>query len=170
MSPGKTERGEPSRRNRRSVARLAAVQALYQIDLTAIPPEQVIAEFRSHRLESEGGKGAADPAFFGELVAGVVARRAEIDAQLAPMLAEGWTVERLETVLRAILRAGAFEMLARGDVPAAVVIDEYVRVAHAFFSEREPAVVNGILDRFARSARADEFEGRPRAEQDAPDR
>lgn len=161
---------EPSRRNRRSVARLAAVQALYQIDLTGTPPEQVIVEFRSHRLDETAGKDAADAEFFGELVGGVVARRGEIDALLAPLLAEGWTIERLEKVLRAILRAGAFEILARGDVPAAVVIDEYVRVAHAFFSEREPGVVNGILDRLARTVRATEFEGRPRAEQDAQDR
>ncbi len=167
---GKVGRGsEPGRRGRRSVARLAAVQALYQIDLTATPPEQVIAEFLSHRLDEIGGKGAADAVFFSELVGGVVARRTEIDALLAPLLAEGWTIERLEKVLRAILRAGAFEMLARGDVPAAVVIDEYVRVAHAFFSEREPGVVNGILDRLARTVRATGFEGRPRAEQDATD-
>lgn len=167
----KAPRGsESSRRNRRSVARLAAVQALYQIDLTAASCEQVIAEFRSHRLDEIRGKDAADAEFFSELVGGVVSRRAEIDSLLAPLLAEGWTLERLEKVLRAILRAGAFEILARGDVPAAVIIDEYVRVAHAFFSEREPGVVNGILDRLARSVRASEFEGRPRAEQDAQDR
>lgn len=162
----------PTRRTRRSAARLAAVQALYQVDLTAAEPAAVIDEFRRHRLEAgrEAGGPPADATFFAELVNGVAARRAEIDGMLAPLLAEGWTLERLETVLRATLRAGAFEMLARGDVPARVVIDEYVQVAHAFFSDREPAVVNGVLDRLARRLRPDEFEGQSRAAEDAPGR
>jgi transcription antitermination protein NusB len=155
-----------TQRSRRGAARLASVQALYQIDLTAAEPAKVVAEFRQHRIE--GGK--ADRDFFGEIVQGVSARRDEIDALLTPLLAEGWAMPRLETVLRAILRAGAFEMLARGDVPARVVIDEYVSVARAFFSDKEPGVVNGILDRLARSLRAAEFEDQTRAAEDATDR
>jgi N utilization substance protein B len=156
-----------SQRSRRAAARIAAVQALYQIDLTAGEADKVIAEFRQHRIDGEGAK--ADRDFFGAIVDGVSARHAEIDALLTPLLAEGWALPRLETVLRAILRAGAFELLARGDVPARVVIDEYVGVAHAFFSDKEPGVVNGILDRLARRLRAGEFEGQSAAE-DAPER
>jgi N utilization substance protein B len=159
---------EPRKRNagpsRRARARLAAVQALYQVDLTAGDPATVIAEFRQHRIDDNG---KADGEFFATIVAGVSARREEIDALLTPLLAEGWALPRLERVLRAILRAGAFELLARGDVPARVVIDEYVNVARAFFSDKEPGVVNGILDRLARTLRADEFEGQPRAAEDA---
>jgi N utilization substance protein B len=156
------------RRNRRSAARLAAVQALYQIDLTSTDSKSVIDEFRRHRLGVEEDGARADETFFADLVAGVSARQAEIDGTLVPMLAENWTLERLETVLRAVLRAGAFEMMARGDVPARVVIDEYVQIARAFFAGREPAFVNGVLDRLARQLRPDEFEGQSRAVQDAP--
>jgi transcription antitermination protein NusB len=154
-----------SNRSRRALARLAAVQALYQIDLTVGEPAKVIAEFRQHRLDKN-----ADRDFFGEIVDGVSARHTEVDGLLTPLLAEGWAMARLETVLRAILRAGAFELLARGDVPARVVIDEYVNVARAFFSDKEPGVVNGILDRLARSLRAAEFEGQARAAEDATER
>jgi N utilization substance protein B len=158
-----------SNRSRRALARLTAVQALYQIDLTAGEPAKVIAEYRQHRID--GGEGAkADRDFFGEIVDGVSTRHTEIDGLLTPLLAEGWAIARLETVLRAILRAGAFELLARGDVPARVIIDEYVNVARAFFSDKEPGVVNGILDRLARSLRAAEFEVQPRAAEDAAER
>jgi N utilization substance protein B len=163
---------EPKQRgkapSRRALARLAAVQALYQIDLTSADAANVISEFREHRIDGEGGK--ADGEFFAAIVAGVGVRREEIDALLTPLLAEGWALPRLETVLRATLRAGAFELLARGDVPARVVIDEYVGVARAFFSDKEPGVVNGILDKLARSLRADEFEGQKRAAEDAAER
>jgi transcription antitermination protein NusB len=161
MTPEAKPRGKaPSRRAR---ARLAAVQALYQIDLTAGEPAKVVAEFRQHRIDADG---KADHDLFAAIVEGVSGRREEIDATLTPLLAEGWAMPRLETVLRAILRAGGFELLARGDVPARVVIDEYVNVARAFFSDKEPGVVNGILDKLARSLRADEFEGQPRAAED----
>ncbi|HEX2113180.1 MAG TPA: transcription antitermination factor NusB [Alphaproteobacteria bacterium] len=166
-TPEPKKRG--SQRSRRAAARLAAVQALYQVDLTAAEPAKVIAEFRQHRIDSDGGI-KADRDFFGEIVEGVSARREEIDALLTRLLAEGWALPRLETVLRAILRAGAFELLARGDVPARVVIDEYVNVARAFFSDKEPGVVNGILDRLAHSLRAEEFEDQTRAAEDTTDR
>jgi N utilization substance protein B len=163
---------EPKKRSstlsRRALARLAAVQALYQIDLTSADPANVIAEFRQHRIDDEGGK--ADREFFAAIVAGVSMRREEVDGLLTPLLAEGWAMPRLETVLRAILRAGGFELLARGDVPARVVIDEYVNVARAFFNDREPGVVNGILDKLARNLRADEFDGQSRAAEDATER
>ena len=163
MTPPEPKKG--MQRSRRSAARLAAVQALYQIDLTAAEPATVVAEFRQHRLEAN-----ADRDFFGEIVEGVSARRDEVDGLLAPLLAEGWALPRLETVLRAILRAGAFELVGRGDVPARVVIDEYVSVARAFFSDKEPGVVNGILDRLARQLRSGEFEDKTRAAEDATDR
>lgn len=170
MTTDKPDRPAPRKRNRRSVARLAAVQALYQIDLTSGSPEPVIAEFKRHRLEQEAGGAQADREFFGDLVDGAFTRQAEIDALLTPLLATGWSLERLEAVLRAILRAGAFEIVARGDIPARVVIDEYVSVAHAFFSGQEPGVVNGILDRLARQQRAGEFESQPGAAENAQDR
>jgi transcription antitermination protein NusB len=170
MTADKASRPASGKRNRRSMARLAAVQALYQIDLTSASPEPVVAEFRRHRLEEAAGGAPADHEFFGDLVEGVYARRAEIDALLTPLLATGWTLERLETVLRAILRAGAFEIVARGDIPGRVVIDEYVSVARAFFDGQEPGVVNGILDRLARQVRAGEFESQPRAPENAQDR
>ena len=164
MTPAEPKKRGTSR-SRRALARLAAVQALYQIDLTAGEPAKVVAEFRQHRIDAK-----ADHDFFGAIVEGVSTRHVEIDALLTPLLAEGWALPRLETVLRAILRAGAFELVARGDVPARVVIDEYVGVARAFFSDKEPGVVNGILDRLARRLRAGEFEDKTRAPEDATDR
>ena len=163
----------PTALRRRSVARLAAVQALYQIDLSGAPPAAVVAEFQKHRLgrEQDGENyGEADTALFADIVNGTIMRQADLDRALSGALTADWPLERLETVLRAVLRAGAFELLARGDVPARVVIDEYVNVARAFFSDKEPGVVNGILDRLARSLRADEFEGQPRAAEDAAER
>ena len=150
---------------RRHKARLAAVQALYQIDLAGTPPGAVIEEWRRHRLGKsaspggEGTTGAVDAALFADVVDGAWQRRADIDGLLRPALAEDWTLERLETVLRAALRAAVYELMARADVPARVVINEYVDVAHAFFAGREPAFVNGLLDRLARRLRPAEFAG-----------
>lgn len=149
------------RRSRRGGARLAAVQALYQIEVSAADPAAVIDEFRLMRMiggEEKRERGAdVDETFFTALVEGVTVRRAEIDAQLVPLLTEGWALERLESVLRAILRAGAFELIARGDIPARVVINEYVGVARAFFGGKEPGFANGVLDRLARRVRPEEF-------------
>lgn len=161
------------RRNKRSAARLAAVQALYQIELTGALPAAVIEEFRGHRLgvsPEDDGPSAADESYFSELVSGASARREEIDAAIIPLLAAGWTLVRLEAVTRAMLRAGGFELLARGDVPARVVIDEYMQIAHAFFSGKEPAFVNGVLDRLARRFRPDEIDGQPRVPENASGR
>jgi N utilization substance protein B len=160
---------------RRSAARLAAVQALYEIDITAAPPDPVLLEFMAKRwtVNPETGErlaGAAkegrgpvlmepDAALLGELVRGVTTRLPELDARIGPALSGEWTVERLEVLLRSILRAGAFELMAKPDVPAPVVISEYVDVAHAFFAGNEPALVNAVLDRLARTLRPGEMDG-----------
>jgi N utilization substance protein B len=144
----------------RSAARLAAVQALYQMDMTGIDLNQVIAEFETHRLgqEVEGCQfGAVEAGFFRDLVEGVVRDQLTIDPLIDKQLAEGWRLTRVDSILRAILRAGAYEILMRSDVPARVVISEYVDIAHAFFAEEEPKVVNGILDRIGHKARPHEF-------------
>lgn len=147
---------------KRSLARLAAVQALYQIELAGIEPEAVIAEFLAHRLgqEIDGEQYAdADRAFFRALVGGGSERREDIDRSISAALPADWPLARLESVLRAIMRAGAYELLACPDVPARVAINEYVEIAHAFFSGKEPGMVNGVLDRLARTLRPDELTG-----------
>jgi len=162
-APGTAQ--SPPAAGKRSLARLAAVQALYQIDLGGADPAEVIAEFAAHRLgrEIEGDRyGDADRAFFATLVNGARERGAEIDAALAAALPMDWPLERLERVLRAILRAGAFELLALHDVPAPVVINEYLEIAHAFFGGKEPGMVNGVLDRLARTLRSEELSGSAR--------
>jgi N utilization substance protein B len=162
----KPETREPRAKTRnakaRSAARLAAVQALYQMDMTAIDMRQVIAEFEAHRLgkEVEGSQYcAAEAAFFRDIVEGVVKEQLRIDPLIDRHLAEGWRLNRVDSILRAILRAGAFEMLKRKDVPARVVITEYVDLAHAFFEGEEPKVVNGILDKLWREERPQDFAG-----------
>lgn len=152
----------PTALRRRSVARLAAVQALYQIDLSGTPPAAVIAEFQKHRLnrEQDGENyGEADTALFVDIVNGAIARQADLDRALSASLTADWPLDRLETVLRAVLRAGAYELLARTDVPARVVINEYLDIAHAFFSGKEPGLVNGVLDRIAHMLRPGDLEG-----------
>jgi len=157
----------PARSSSRSAARLAAVQALYQMDMTGIERNAVIAEFEAHRLgqEIEGCQYAApEAAFFRDLVEGVVREQLRIDPLIDNQLAEGWRLNRIDSILRAILRAGAYEILHRGDVPVRVVIAEYVDVAHAFFAGDEPKVVNGILDRLGHSVRPQEFEAEENAD------
>ena len=146
-----------ARSKARSAARLAAVQALYQLDMEATALPKLLDEFHRHRLgaEIEGDQYAeAETAFFDDVVQGVAARRDEIDALLSDKLATGWKLERLDTTLLQVLRAGAFELLARGDVPTASVISEYVDVAHAFFDAREAKFVNGLLDAVAKVVRS----------------
>ncbi|MGH6734472.1 MAG: transcription antitermination factor NusB [Methyloceanibacter sp.] len=150
----------PNRAASRSAARLAAVQALYQMDMTGIDLNEVVAEFAAHRLgqEVEGDQYCdAEFAFFRNLVEGVVRDQLQLDPLIDKQLAEGWRLTRVDSILRAILRAGAYELIARPDVPAKVVITEYVDIAHAFFGEEEPKVVNGILDQIGRAARPKEF-------------
>ena len=145
-----------ARSKARSAARLAAVQALYQLDMEATPLAKLLDEFHQHRLgaEIEGDQYAeAETAFFDDIVQGVSARRDEIDEQLAGKLAAGWKIERLDKTMLQVLRAGIFELLARADVPTASVITEYVDVAHAFFEVREAKFVNGLLDAVAKVVR-----------------
>lgn len=142
-------------RKARSVARLAAVQALYQMETSGVGAEAVVREFTDHRFDRdiEGHTLAqADEAFFGELVRGVVGEQGDIDRAIVKRLAEGWRLERIDATLRAILRAGAFELMRRPDVPCEVVIDEYLEVAKSFFEGPEPGFVNGALDGIARDA------------------
>lgn len=140
----------------RSAARLAAVQALYQQQMEGTPLARLLNEFHQHRLGMEiddAQYADAEVDFFDDLVAGVDARRAEIDELLVGKLAEGWTLARLDKTMLQILRSGTYELIARADVPVATAIDEYVDVAKAFFDDREAKFVNGILDAIARGAR-----------------
>lgn len=148
---------KPDQRKARSAARLAAVQALYQLEMEGTVLERLLDEFHQHRLgaEIEGDLYAqAEVAFFDDIVKGACARRDEIDALLSTKLAEGWRLERLDKTMRQILRAGAWELMARADVPTPTVITEYVDVAHAFFESREAKFVNGVLDSVAKVVRA----------------
>ena len=147
----------------RSRSRLAAVQALYQMAVTEASGEQVVREFVRHRLgpQNEPEGGATDPAFFTELVRGVEAAGGELDDMIAAVLADDHHVERLETVLKVVLRAGTFELSHRLDVPARVAIKEYVDVAEAFYGKKETKLVNAVLDRLARALRPEELEERP---------
>ncbi len=140
----------------RSAARLAAVQALYQQEMEGTPTPRLIHEFHDHRLGAtiEGATYAdAEQSFFDDLVSGTVARRDEIDALIADRLAEGWTLDRLDKPMKAILRVGAYELIARPDVPVASVLSEYIDVADAFYDKREKGFVNGLLDAIAKAAR-----------------
>ena len=145
-----------SSRPSRSVARLAAVQALYQMEVSSIGVEHVIREFTEHRFDRDIDGvvlASADEGFFADLVRGVVAEQADVNARIVKRLAEGWRLERLDATVRAILRAGAFELIHRLDVPTEVAIDEYVEVAKSFFEGTEPGFVNGALDGVARDVR-----------------
>jgi transcription antitermination protein NusB len=140
----------------RSQARLAAVQALYQMDLAETDLAAIIEEFKDHRLGKDadnGTGGEADPAHFASVLRGVVRRQRDLDPIIDKQLAEGWRLTRIDSIVRAILRAAAFELMELGDVPARVVISEYIDVAHAFFEGDEPRVVNGVLDALARQLR-----------------
>jgi N utilization substance protein B len=146
-----------TRSRSRSAARLAAVQALYQQDMEGTPVERLLKEFHDHRLGAtieDARYHEAERDFFDDIVTGANARSADIDALITERLAQGWTLERLDRPMRAILRAGAYELVARPDVPVATVITEYVDVAHAFFDKRESGFVNGLLDAIAKEARA----------------
>jgi len=140
----------------RSAARLAAVQALYQQEMEGTPTPRLLHEFHQHRLGAtiEGETYAdAEISFFDDLVSGALARRDEIDAMISDRLAEGWSLDRLDKPMKAILRVGAYELIARPDVPVASVISEYVDVADAFYDKREKGFVNGLLDAISKSAR-----------------
>jgi N utilization substance protein B len=147
--------------NRRGAARLAAVQALYQMDIAATPINEILAEFESHWLgqEVEGSQYLpAEAAFFRQIVEGVVEAQRRLDPMIDRVLAGGWPLKRIEAVLRAVLRAGAWELEAKRDVPARVVISEYVDVANAFLEGEETGMVNAVLDALARVLRSAEFD------------
>ncbi|WP_425455913.1 transcription antitermination factor NusB [Afifella aestuarii] len=146
--------------NQRGAARLAAVQALYQMDVGRVSLPRVVAEFEAFRLgqEMEGETlRSADAAFFRLLVAGVVEEQEVIDPLIHATLPPSWPLARLDVTLRSLLRCGVYELKSRRDVPARVVISEYLDVAHAFFEKEEPGLVNAVLDKVARDVRPDEF-------------
>jgi N utilization substance protein B len=145
-----------SGRQQRSVARLAAVQALYQMEVSGVGVDAVVREFSEHRFggDMEGAALAeADEGFFGEVVRGVVQAQSDIDQAIAKRLATGWRLDRIDATLRAILRAGAYELTRREDVPVEVAIDEYVEITKSFFEGPEPGFVNAALDAIARDRR-----------------
>ena len=145
-----------TRSRSRSAARLAAVQALYQMEMEDTPLAKLLHEFHEHRLGAtieDQTYEQAEVDFFDDIVSGADAQREEIDALIAARLAEGWSLKRLDRPMRAILRAGTYELLARADVPAASVINEYLDVAHAFYDKRETGFVNGLLDAIAKEIR-----------------
>lgn len=140
----------------RSAARLAAVQALYQHEMENSRLIQLLDEFHQHRLGKEiedDQYNQADQPFFDDIVRGTISRMEEIDELVQSKLADGWTLKRLDKTMLQILRAGAYELVARQDVPKATAISEYVDVAHAFFDAREAKFVNGVLDAVAKDAR-----------------
>ncbi|MEQ8817950.1 MAG: transcription antitermination factor NusB [Thalassobaculum sp.] len=146
----------------RTTARLAAAQALYEMEIAGKSGHEVVPEFVASRFAGliEGGDMApADPRFFERLVLGVAGEMPTLDRMLTDCLQPEGHLERLEIVLRAIMRLGAYELLAVAEVPARVAISEYVDLAHAFFAGREPALVNGVLDRIAHVVRSEELAG-----------
>lgn len=150
-----------ARGERRATARLAAVQALYQMDVAQSGLNDILAEFESHWIgqEIEGDQyKPAETAFFRAVVEGVLDHQVKLDRMIDDTLRAGWPLRRVEAVLRAVLRAGAFELSYRGDVPGRVVITEYADVAGAFFERDEVGMVNGVLDRLAHTLRKHEFE------------
>jgi N utilization substance protein B len=145
-----------SSKKARAAARLAAVQALYQFEMEAPPLASLLDEFHRHRLGMEIDEDQyvkAEVAFFDDVVKGAVARREEIDELLTSKLAQGWSLARLDKTMLQILRAGAYELMARADVPTGAAISEYVDVAHAFFDQREAKFVNGVLDAVGKAVR-----------------
>src|SRR5215831_16768526 len=146
--------------NRRGAARLAAVQALYQMDIAGTGVNDILAQFESHWIgrEVEGNQYLpAEAAFFRDVVGGVVREQRKLDPLIDAALAQSWPLKRIETILRAVLRAGAYELDQRRDVPARVVVSEYVDVANAFVEREETGMVNAVLDQIARQFRSDEF-------------
>lgn len=146
--------------NKRGSARLAAVQAIYQMDLSSTPVAEVVQEYENIRIGQEVDGDTyleADLGWFRGIVAGVVELQTELDPMINDALPDDWPLSRIDTLLRAVMRSGSFELLKRKDVPAKVVINEYLDVAKAFFNEDEPRLVNGVLNRIARELREDEF-------------
>ncbi len=156
---------------RRHLARLSAVQALYQMEIADAKSKQVVREFNEHWFETEGGnedgdengdgKITPDRKFFESLVLGVVAEQDAIDVAVAKRLNKKWKLSRMDATLRAIMRCGCYELLRSSEIPAIVIIDEYVGLARDFFEDKEPGYVNAALDKLAREFRADEMSSEP---------
>jgi N utilization substance protein B len=149
--------------NKRGAARLAAVQALYQMDVAAKGLNEIFAEFESHWMgqEVDGSQyRPAEAAFFRDIVGGVVREQRALDPMIDAALAGGWPLKRIEALMRALLRAGVYELKHRADVPMRVVISEYVDVAHAFLDKEETGMVNAVLDQLGRRLRTDEADAR----------
>ena len=144
----------------RTASRLAAVQALFQMEASGAGVESVILEFSTHRIGSDidGAQlSEADDEFFADVAKGTVEAQPKIDPYIEKNLSENWKLSRLDATARAILRAAIYELTKRPDIPFRVVIDEYLDIANAFFEGDEPAFINGLLDVAARDARPDEF-------------
>ena len=157
---------EPNRQarkaNRRGAARLAAVQALYQMDVAAKGLNEIFAEFESHWLgrEVEGSQYLpAEAAFFREVVGGVVRDQRRLDPIIDAALSKGWPLKRIEALMRAVLRAGLYELDQRHDIPTRVIVSEYVDVAGAFVDKDETGMINAVLDQLGRQVRSGEAEG-----------
>jgi N utilization substance protein B len=160
MPEGKKKQAGDKKANRRGAARLAAVQALYQMDIAGAGINDVFAEFESHWIgsEVEGEKYLpAEAAFFRDVVSGVVRDQARLDPLLDDALSRGWPLKRIDAILRAVLRAGAYELEHRKDIPGRVVVSEYVDVANAFVDREETGMVNAVLDQIGRQFRLEEF-------------
>lgn len=148
----------PRQANKRGAARLAAVQALYQMDVVGTGMLEIAAEYEAFRLgkEVDGAQyREADPQWFRAILAGVVENQKTLDPVIRQALAEDWPLSRLDSTLRAILRAGVYELMKRADVPVAVIVSEYIDIAKAFYTEDEPKIVNAVLDRVARRVRGE---------------
>ena len=147
---------------KRTAARLAAIQALYQMELVGLQADTVVEEFLAHRLNADAPReepsfGEADKTLFVELTRGAAAQGEAVDRTIAGALSPDWPLARLEAVLRAILRVGVYELAHRRDVPPEIAINEYVDIAHAFYAGKEPGMVNGVLDKIARDLRPEEM-------------
>ncbi len=162
--PSRQDKNDDRKANRRGAARLAAVQALYQMDIAGTDLNEILAEFESHWLgsEVEGEKYLpAEAAYFRDIVRGVVADQRKFDPAIDQALSKGWPLKRVEALLRAVLRAGCYELMNKPDIPARVIVSEYVDVANAFVDRDETGMVNAVLDMLARSSRRQEFDRAP---------
>ena len=161
-SKKKPVKGADKKANRRGAARLAAVQALYQMDIAGAGINDVFAEFESHWIggEVEGEKYLpAEAAFFRDIVTGVVNEQRDLDPRIDAALEASWPLKRIEAILRSVLRAGAWELEKRADIPARVIVSEYVDIANAFVDKTETGMVNAVLDQLARKLRGADFGG-----------
>lgn len=155
-----SETASDQRARLRRAARLAAVQALYQMEMSGVGAGDVTRQFREHRFghtDEPGDFLEADEDFFEDLLRGIVDKQDELDPAVGSLLKEGWKFSRIDSTLRAILRAAGYELVHRKDVPAIAVINEYVDITKAFFEGPEPSFINASLDRLARHVRQDEF-------------